>query len=200
MDILHCYNTIDFIFQLKNELNNLANNVIFIGDINIILSQFDSNITVRKYENLLSNKSFISLINNPTRITNIYKTIINHIFVIHSCNDLFDYIFDLGLTDHFLLGLAMKSNFKQKMVKDVYNSNLCDKIIVDLKLVCDNLLEIDWSVCYHSNDVNVCYNKFEALYLSVINRSKVSSQYIKRNKPRAYSPWMNVSIYNRIKR
>lgn len=93
-----------FVDELTPIINNLNNNVIYLGDINLNLLR-NNNLT-QKYQSILNNNGFLSFVNSPTRITPTSKACVDHIFIrSKNTNHFRAAVFDAGITDHYVLCL-----------------------------------------------------------------------------------------------
>lgn len=191
----------DFITELGNYLSACNQNIIYLGDININL--LESTSVAQHYFNLLNDHSFFSLIDAPTRITVNSKSLIDHIFIRNPKIDCFKAaVFDIGLTDHCVLGLKMYSLKKNNYVGDtaVTSSPINEKVVIDFDLLQQKLCNTDWSDCYHVSDVNACYDRFIEILSSNIEACGKTIKISKLDKARVITPWMNPNLLNRITR
>ena len=84
------------------------------GDTNLNLIDYEANIKVKNYLNLLFQKNFIPVINKPTKVPRNNATIIDHINTNHFLNnDMHSGIITAGISDHFPIFLISKE--KQKI-------------------------------------------------------------------------------------
>lgn len=80
--------------------------------------------------------------NNPTRITESSKSVLDHIFVRHANVDCFQIvIFDVGLTDNCLLGLKCNYSSTFKRFNIVSSKCLSEKVLINYNLVAVKLQE-----------------------------------------------------------
>ena len=93
-------------------LNSKRNKAMLLGDININL---DSNISVphlADYSHIIQSKAFLSLIDQPTRITS-SQTVIDHILTNDSVSTLTPGVIRYKLADHYpTFCVISDSNFK----------------------------------------------------------------------------------------
>lgn len=198
---LHSFSEISFINELSTVLQSVKNNTIYVGDININLDLVSSNQHVQNYFSLLINNGFTSLINSPTRITELSKSTIDHVFIRHPQLDSFkSVIFDIGLTDHCLIGLSFHYISKFKKSNNDLNKLVVEKVVFDCNLAAEKLKSVDWSNCLSMNDVNSCYDVFQSILTETMNSCKSVIKQNKLARAKMISPWMNVSLLSRIKR
>ena len=97
---------------LENFLNKMekSNKAIYVvGDTNLNLIDYEMNIKVKNYLNLLFQKNFIPVINKPTRVSRNNVTIIDHININHFLNnDIHSGIMTADISDHFPIFLISK--------------------------------------------------------------------------------------------
>jgi hypothetical protein len=188
----------EFIQELSRLLDNVKGNVLYVGDINInLLSKEGLALT---YHSLLDNNGFLSMINNHTRISNTSATCIDHIFIRHKNVNLFESgIFDIGVTDHCVLGLKL---FNASInTKGVAGCNKMTKYFYDKTAIKHNLKDVNWGIVFDSNDVNISYNRFhDILSESFENSKKVNNLTNKLSKAKQISPWITSGILNKIKK
>ena len=144
----------------------------------------------------MSNNGFVSLVNNPTRITKNTSSCVDHIFVKHRNIEAFkSAIFDINLTDHCLLGLTLQHGTKFATNDSNVNSNISRKY--NYELIRQELHSVDWSDVYNCNDVNIAYDNFYEMLDNVVSRN-VRLESNKMNKAKSKSPWITINILNRI--
>ena len=97
---------------LENFFNKIKspNKAIYIvGDTNLNLIDYKTNIKVKNYLNLLFQKNFIPVINKPTRVSRNNATIIDHINTNHFLNNyMHSGIISADISDHFPMFLISK--------------------------------------------------------------------------------------------
>ena len=107
---------------LKNDKN--LKNVVLAGDFNINFLDFDTNINVQDFLNLMFRYNKIPLTNKPTRVTRHSTSTIDHIITnsVTGHNDFKSAIIKTDLSDHFPIVLAIKTNetMQRPVVKSTY--------------------------------------------------------------------------------
>lgn len=186
-----------FLFELSQLLQEIKNNIIYIGDININLL-YNNGIT-QNYNSIMSSNGLASLVDTPTRITDKSETLIDHIFIRSRCLNLFSSsVFDIGITDHCVLGLKIEDS-SNTIAKSVNGFSTGDRYILDVDMVRDKLKNTDWSKVYIEEDVNKCYDIFQDILSNIVKSSnKVVSSNNKLKKAKLLSPWINVNILKKI--
>jgi hypothetical protein len=193
---LHEFREQDFLQELENYIQQCNNSTVFIGDLNInILSK---NINSLKYQDLMCNNGFLSFVNCPTRITPSSESCLDHIYIKHkNINNFKTAIFDIGLTDHCVLGLKYEGNSRVEGC----NKSCERRNIIDYDKVEDKLRNFDWDEVFLTDDVNVCYNKFHYILTDIVSScSKEVMLNKKLAKAREISPWITNNILDRLKR
>ncbi|KAG8319844.1 hypothetical protein J6590_108404 [Homalodisca vitripennis] len=194
---LHNFSENLFLDEISNVLSNINNNVIFVGDININIAATSA--VSNNYSTLLYNNGFVSLINDPTRITNISKTCIDHVFVrSRNISKYKSAVFDEGITDHCILGISFRNNDNINLINNKISPN---KSIIDFNLVKNKLQSTSWEEVYSERDVNLCYRKFHDLLIKIVDScSKTFNSCHKLLKAKSLSPWINQQILNKFKK
>jgi hypothetical protein len=195
------FSEISFINELSTVLQHLKNNTVYVGDININLNLVSSNQNVQNYIGLLSNNGYTSLINSPTRITELTKSTIDHFFVRHPQIDSFkSVIFDIGLTDHCLIGSSFHYSSKFKKNNNALKNMASEKVVIDYNLAAEKLQSVDWNICLSMNDVNSCYELFHSILAKTMDSCKLVIKQNNFARAKMLSPWMNLSLLARIKK
>lgn len=187
-----------FLNEFNEIISNLSHNTIIIGDVNINL--FAKSQVVTNYLNILHSHGFEQFIDKPTRITNISETCIDHIFIRDRyLNNFKSEVFDANLTDHCLLGLNIKSNYKCK--KTNLNNVHRDVVKIDYIMLNNKLENTDWNCIYNEHDVNISFNRFHELLLSNVDTCKSHVRHSnKLNKALSISPWISDRLLRKLSR
>ena len=83
-------------------MKNSNKAIYIVGDINLTLTDYETNVKVKNYLNLLFQKNFIPVKNKPTRVSRNNATIIDHINTNHFLNnDMHSGIITADISDHF---------------------------------------------------------------------------------------------------
>ena len=139
-------------------LNSKENKAMLLGDININL---DSDINVphlADYSHVIQSNAFLSLIDQPTRITPSSQTVIDHILTNDSVSTLTPRVIRYKLADHYST-FCIISNFKYPRKESLFNfcklasvnqNNFCNDIFSSLSplhdrftLACGNKLSLN---------------------------------------------------------
>ena len=98
-----------YLETLFNKMKNSNKGTYIVGDTNLSLIDYETNIKVKNYLNLLFQKNFIPVINKPTRVSLNNATIIDHISTNHFLNNyLHSGIITADISDHFPIFLISK--------------------------------------------------------------------------------------------
>jgi len=190
----------NFITYLQSLLQNpiFSNKDSFLmGDFNIDLMKCDSLNTSQEFIEILMSASFLPLISKPTRVANETATLIDNIF----CNILpvpESGIVLSDISDHYPIFARMLLNISTKN----NNSNLKRRKITpeNLSSLQRSLNEIDWSLVYNSQDVDLAFDYF----MNTINfelDAHIPMRVIKNNyKKNPKLPWISKSILRSINR
>lgn len=195
---LQSFSEESFIDELAEILPLIRKNTIYFADGNVNLLNLNSTHTVN-YQNIMNCNGYLSLVNVPTRITPTSKTCIDHCFI--KCRNVSNYksaVFDIGLTDHCLLGLKIVDKALSSGLSENANA-IIYKNIIDYNLVKQKLCSIKWEDLYEIIDVNQCYNSFYNILNEVIN-SCTKSIVLKNklDKARLKSAWITARILRKI--
>jgi hypothetical protein len=185
-----------FIDELESLLQNVYGNTIYMADANINLLQSTAT-NVQRYHNLMCNNGFLSLVNDPTRITETTKSCIDHIFVRHkNMNNFKSAIFDVGITDHCILGLVYSiGNSSYSKIKNVISN---EKKIIDYDLVKRKIREVNWDEIYAISDVNECFKKFHLILSSIVENSQKTLTISKLDRAKIRSPWITSGLLRKF--
>ena len=138
-----------------------SNKAIFIvGDTNLNLTDYETNIKVKSYLNLLFQKNFISVINEPTRVSRSNATIIDHINTNHFLNNyMHSGIITADIPDHFPIFLISKDLMLDSSNEPIHitKREINDKSIAYFKTL---LSIVDWKHVLNENSPNNAYNEF----------------------------------------
>jgi len=188
------YKTEPFINKLNDIYSNLKKdtnkNIIFLGDANIDMIRYDTNVEAQNYFNVMSQHGFTPVISRPTRITDHSATLIDHIFT----NTISNFQKSGIITDHFAdhLGVYMKISFRvpvNKVNKGSYNYTEFNQTN---KNVFQNLIQTaDWQEVYQSTDAENKYNNFLRIYEKCYDTAFPKVNKTSRNRRKSGKPWIS---------
>ena len=167
----------DFI-QYKSYLENFFNKmkhfnkaIYIVGDTNLNLIDYETNIQVKNYLNLLFQKNFIPVINKPTRVSRNNAAIIDHINTIHFLNNyLHSGIITADISDHFPVFLISKDLMLDSSNEPIHitKREINDKSIAYFKTP---LSIVDWKPVLNENSPNNAYNEFLRILFGLDNEA-----------------------------
>lgn len=155
----------DFVNMLENILNILSreNKLVYLtGDFNIDLLNKNTYLPSKNLINLFNSYNYVSLVNNPSRVTNSSTTIIDHIWTNDCENTVYNGLFYDFTSDHFPVFSIFNNesnNFSHiaTNIETLTFRSFSEDNILKFKT---ELQEIDWSECLHGNDTNEVFDNF----------------------------------------
>ena len=194
-----------FINAMRNNLSKItsSNTTAFImGDINLNLLIHDKHKEINEYLNTMYDNFFHPLITNPTRLpTNPNKTpsLLDHIFTNSNNNNIKSCIPLLHISDHLpvsavLPNLSDKKN-KPKTKKRYWKDINKNAFITDLNIKLNNFIPHNLN-----NDVNSSFDKFQNIFLEILNNHAPLREISNREYRLSLHPWINKSLLKSIKK
>ena len=155
--------------DILDKLDNCSKKCFLAGDFNIDLLKCESHIETNSFFNRLLTYSFFPTISKPTRITPDSATLIDNIYT--NAYDIADGIFTGNLytdiSDHLPVFLvdcnAPRKKFFRKVTKRFFTTKAEENFKSDLVMV-------DWSNIYNSDDPNLQYNFFTTTISNLIDK------------------------------
>ena len=134
------------------------------GDFNLNLLDYKTNTKVKSYLNMIFARSFIPLINRPTRIFRNNATIIDHILTNTFMTDKYlTGIVNTDISDHFPVFLVTDTDVnKTERSGFVFKRQINDD---NLRKFNEKLLSINWTSVLENMDPNAAYNDFLKTFL-----------------------------------
>ena len=182
-----------------NKMKKFNNAIYIVRDTNLNLIDYETNIKVKNYLNLLFQKSFTPVINKPTRVSRNNETIIDHINTYHFLNnDVHSGIIRADISDHFPIFLISKDlmldsgNGLIHILKRERNN----KSIAYFKTL---LSIVDWKHVLNENSQNNAYNEFLRIFFGCCNEA-FPKQKIKIKRKSFNSPWMTKGLLKSLKK
>ena len=159
------------------------NNLCFLmGDYNINLLNYDKHGPTSDFVELMYSYSFSSLINRPTRITEISATLIDNIFV--NCCDLdrsFQCILVTDISDHLPIVFTDENSVTDCFECYIWKRNMSQR---NRQAFYNAIASFDWSEIYHETDMQKAYSVFHSNFLRLYNinfpKQKLKLKYITR--------------------
>lgn len=196
IDILAIYRLQEFpINTFTNELISIlslinSSNLIVIGDLNINI--LDQSPSVDDYLIKLASQGMQSLINEPTRITDLSKTCIDHIFYrtkINSKHVFESSVISTCITDHMMTAMYITCDNTVSNIKNKVEYNK-----VDINILISIVKDIDWSDIYNCECVSLAIKKF----YDKINMCIQFSSSTVNMKSKFLKPWMTLDLKKEI--
>lgn len=187
-----------YLDQLEAYFSDIVNLDVefFIGDINLnIKNKTDAN--VNTYLCMLSARGFVSYINKPTRVTENYMSIIDHIFVRQNVRvkqkvNLSSFVIEIELTDHYATFLSL--NIQQRTH---LNSSCAQKVkIINYNRLNKSLNNVKWDDVLQTNNAQEGYDIFLERFLSNVKANTENK--IITHKNRKLKPWITQGLINSI--
>ena len=182
-----------FLPKFNRTLNeiSLRSNIIVFGDFNIDISKSAATpepVITHSYKSILHANKLKNVITEYTRVTDVSKSLIDHVLVSDSSKLSSSGTYEPCLSDHRLTFAVMKLNRKQKSPAFKTVKNYKD---VDWKKVQTKILETPWWITSSFDDVDDSYWAWKSLY------NQILSNHVKERKVKVRTesnPWMNSEI------
>lgn len=172
--------------QELDELLETHNINCILGDINLDILTNTHTPNKTKYLNYLSSKGFISLINDPTRVTGNTDSCIDHLFVKLRIFDLLSAkIITPGLSDHYPISIELK---KTKTIPNIFKT---------IKSLNYNILKTEvkntnWQELYDIDSPDQAFTSFILKFQNLIHKAQKTIKVNSQNKKR--QPWINQDL------
>jgi len=191
------YSEADFLEQLEGYIGvNCKSQInLLVGDINFDILK-DDRISIQKYTNILNSNGFISLINTPTRISEITESCLDHMYLksVHSLNiSVTPIVLESFITDHFPTILNL--NFKTKLHADKISDTYIERI--DYRRLTKELETETWQLVYNSEDNDHAYSGFIQTLKNHIETC--TSRVTVHPKNKKLKPWITSGLIDSIK-
>ena len=189
-----------YIEKLDNILSGLKRHknkqILLMGDLNIDLTAYESNLCCQNLINITSNHGLIQIISKPTRVTDHSASLIDHIYTNSIQNVTNSGILTLDLSDHLgtYLNIVLNDKFDRTKFKfkaneqnfeyHKFNAENDEKF---RKLIADG----DWELILHETDAQMRYNKFAEIYTNLYDTAYPKVKPVRRKKQRVNpKPWI----------
>ena len=152
--------------SLNKNFSIKTKSIYIVGDTNLNLIDYEKNIKVKNYLNLLFQKNFIPVINKPTRVSRNNATIIDHINTNHFLNNyMHSGIITADISDHFPIFPISKDLMLDSSNEPIHitKREIKDKSIVYLKTLRS---AVNWKL-----SPNNVYNDFLRISLGLYNEA-----------------------------
>lgn len=183
--------------------NNLKRykNLFWVGDVNInIIFENEANFYKVGYNTMMAENGLECMLSEPTRITDLSETCIDHVFVRNSSKNLISVVasvLHLDITDHSMVKVNVCVDGGSVLVLPSPPS-LTMRYYTDHNLLNRLLHDADWSHVYKQTDASEAFNYFFEILQHFMNKSKYKLESKKSYKK--IKPWMNNYVCIGIKR
>ena len=167
-DILSFCNEINSILCILDKKNYKLS--VFSGDFNIDIIKSTSHQPTNDFVNQFLEYGYLSVINKPTRVTNVTATLIDNFFIktkdLHAKGGI---VYN-DISDHFPIILRVDLSMPNEVCYISKNIRQYNEKSVQKCLEC--LSEIDWSFCCYERykDVDIMYDIFSSVYGEIYNK------------------------------
>ena len=182
-----------------NKMKNSNKAIYIVGDTNLNLIDYDTNIKVKNYLNLLFQKNFIPVINKPTRVSRNNATIIDHIKTNNFLNNyMHSGIITADFSDHFPIFLISKDLMLDSSNEPIHitKREINDRSIAYFKTF---LTIFDWKHVLNENSPNNPYSEFLRIFFGLYNEA-FPKQKIKIKRKSFISPWLTKGLVKSSKK
>lgn len=170
----------EFIGKIKNK------NVIILGDLNINILNFPP--PCDDYIFLMSLNGFMSLINEPTRVTNQTSTCIDHCFSrVNNCK-ISSSLHDLHITDHKLMCVTLEINC------DKLKHNTTAYYKLNYLEFSSKISSVDFSGLFSESDSNIILSQFLSMFNLLYESCLI--KVVPKNSKLKLKPWISDSLIN----
>lgn len=193
---LHKFTKEEFLIEFNCLLAIVKSNCFILGDFNLNLLCSDSH--VQHFTDLLSNHSFVPLVNQCTHVGNNSNSCIDNVIVRYRDLNVFDIkIVKMGLSDHYLINL----DFKYCQSKSGNNSLVNHRSYISYIDIKEQLVNVSWGSLYECQDVDRCTDLFyDVLNKCILSNTKSRVMSNKLVKAKNKSPWITENILKKLKK
>ncbi len=158
----------DFLWNFEETVTKVppGQEVIVLGDINICWNK-DTTSLGRSYKQLLNMCNYTQLIKDPTRVTDVSSTCLDHIIVSNTEKVCQSGVIPIGISDHYLTFVS------RKVVRGTFNAHNTIKIrsmrnysVEKLNVL---LSEADWSGIIDNDDVDSAWSCFHDIFTNILD-------------------------------
>ena len=165
------YDSVSFVENLEHQLQILSREnkeIYLMGDFNINLMNYDTDRSVKDFVDFMYSFGLFSLVNKPTRITEISATLIDTIFTNCIQNEFSSGIICSDISDHMPIFCVKKGSVVTSVKRDgqVMKRSINDERISRFK---QHLAEISWQALPSLEGVNELYEHFLQIFLELYN-------------------------------
>lgn len=169
---------------------------LFVGDININISE-ESDINVNRYLNVMTQKGYVSCINEPTRVTQCTSTLLDHLFLKFKHtnfaeDDIIPIVFKACITDHYPIGLSFQNIMKPFIAPDRSRQ----RMEINYSNLIDEMSRESWREVLSVVDIEKSYDNFKNKILCILKRHTKIVEL--NNKIRKRKAWVTQGIVKSI--
>lgn len=150
----------------------------------------------RDYLSLLKIFNLKQIITNPTRVTNSSSTLIDHIIVSRDDKISLSGVIASGLSDHYMTFCTRKGKRKGTNKQESNTIKIRTTKNYDKSIFVDKLMSLDWSELYLCRNVNIAWEIFKKLFMSVLNEIAPMKEIKMKCKT---EPWITLEILELIR-
>ena len=164
----------EFIQNLNSILDMISveNKKIYIfGDFNMNLFCYDSNNYVRDFVDSFHSNNLINLIDKPTRVSNTSATLLDQIWTNDYNSCINSGIVHNNISDHFPVFAAFTYNLSSIQSDKFFEYEYRDFSLNNKNGFKEDLLNVDWTLIFNSNNPNVSYDNFITIFLALFNKN-----------------------------
>lgn len=191
---LHEYSVDNFTTELDTVLSKIKAATLMInGDININI--IDKSHPSDQYIIKMASHGLKSLVNEPTRVTQISKTCIDHVFYRSKYNSNINceaQVFRTCITDHWTTVAYIR--YKIHWQKNDYKDNNKTFFKLDIDHLMSSVDKIDWNLVFSTNSASASFDCFIVKLQECIEQSHKHV----RVKSKFKNPWMNNTLKRNI--
>lgn len=159
-----------------------------LGDLNCDLISSKIGFHTTKLVNLLDNYQLMQLIEQPTRVTETTKTLID-LFITNSKENLTKWgTITTSISDHNLIYAIRKVGIRRGSPRFIETRNF--KNFIEAKFM-DDIKNTVWPSPNNENDINIVWEKWKFKMQSILDKHAPCRTKRIRNKP---SPWINSEV------
>ncbi|MEW8547323.1 MAG: endonuclease/exonuclease/phosphatase family protein, partial [Candidatus Thiodiazotropha sp.] len=193
----YCYrppsSTVDWIYKIENTIERTVSDqkeVILLGDFNFNLLNDSSN--TKSWLRTVNSLNFQQLINEPTRVTNVSETLIDHIYSNMPENITETKVPHFALSDHYPICFTRKTSSSCPSGPVHKFINYRDTKNFDETLFLQDLDNLTWFMIYEADTATNALDIFVSLFNSVLNKHALKKS--RRVKNAVQPNWMNSEI------
>ena len=187
----HDHNVNDWLEIFSDQLTDAyidCDNITVMGDFNINLLKKDAD--SESWSKTMENYQLCQLIDEPTRVTDTSKSLIDHIFTTNPSKVRCTKIPKIGISDHYPTIVVYRDSFGYKNMHTSIKYRSYKDFNKDTFL--QDLMSVQWSVLDTLSDINEALSKWYDMFIDVVNKHAPLKE--KRVKKAKQPDWMTDDI------